>query len=679
MKVLNFSIIKLTLAIIAGILIAYTFTISFKLVITLLCSTVLVFTILFIKSKRSKKQDALFGVAALFLFVCIGMFSWEINQPKNNPNHFTNSISYENPLTLKGHVSEQLKPYGNLENYIFNIERINNKPITGKILLKVRIEDSLKPTYNIGEYLAFKSTLSKVTEPKNPYQFNYAKYLEHQNILAQVSISNREIFQFSEVKISMYSIANTLRNNIEIALIDNGFKGDELAVIKALLLGQKKDISKDMYDDYASAGVIHILAVSGLHVGIILMLLQLILSTFFRFKHGNVFKTVLIVLFLWCFAIIAGLSPSVIRAVTMFSFLAVALNLKRKTSTLNTLFLSALVILLVQPQFLFSVGFQLSYLAVFSIILLQPKLSKLIPRPKYYISRILWGVFTVTIAAQIGVLPLSLFYFHQFPGLFFVTNLIIIPFLGIILGYGLLCISLALLGILPSFIAEGFRLVIGFMNSVISWVAQQNSFVFKEIPFSEIQTIVTYVLIGTILISIQRFKTKNFIYILCAVVIFQLGFMYESYTAKTTEEFVVFQQTAQTVIGLKKGEHFEVSLKDSSSSSFTRQLVSNYIVGSHLDSVSTVPLKNVYQFKGNRIYVIDSLGVYSSDFSNATIILSNSPKINLNRLIDSISPQRIIADGNNYKSYVKRWKATAKHKKLPFHPTGEKGAFLIKD
>ena len=122
MKVLNFSIIKLTLAIIAGILIAYTFTISFKLVITLLCSTVLVFTILFIKSKRSKKQDALFGVAALFLFVCIGMFSWEINQPKNNPNHFTNSISYENPLTLKGHVSEQLKPYGNLENYIFNID-----------------------------------------------------------------------------------------------------------------------------------------------------------------------------------------------------------------------------------------------------------------------------------------------------------------------------------------------------------------------------------------------------------------------------------------------------------------------------------------------------------------------------------------------------------------------------
>ena len=679
MKVLNFSIIKLTLAIIAGILIAYTFTISFKPVITLLCSTVLFFTILFIKSKRSKKQDALFGVAALFLFVCIGMFSWEINQPKNNPNHFTNSISYENPLTLKGHVSEQLKPYGNLENYIFNIERINNKPIVGKILLKVRIEDSLKPTYNIGEYLAFKSTLSKVTEPKNPYQFNYAKYLEHQNILAQVSISNREIFQFSEVKISMYSIANTLRNNIEIALIDNGFKGDELAVIKALLLGQKKDISKDMYDDYASAGVIHILAVSGLHVGIILMLLQLILSPLFRFKHGNVFKTVLIVLFLWCFAIIAGLSPSVIRAVTMFSFLAVALNLKRKTSTLNTLFLSALVILLVQPQFLFSVGFQLSYLAVFSIILLQPKLSKLIPRPKYYISRILWGVFTVTIAAQIGVLPLSLFYFHQFPGLFFVTNLIIIPFLGIILGYGLLCISLALLGILPSFIAEGFRLVIGFMNSVISWVAQQNSFVFKEIPFSEIQTIVTYVLIGTILISIQRFKTKNFIYILCAVVIFQLGFMYESYTAKTTEEFVVFQQTAQTVIGLKKGEHFEVSLKDSSSTSFTQQLVSNYIVGSHLDSVSTVPLKNVYQFKGNRIYVIDSLGVYSSAFSNATIILSNSPKINLNRLIDSISPERIIADGNNYKSYVIRWKATTKRKKLPFHPTGEKGAFLIKD
>jgi competence protein ComEC len=679
MKVLNFSIIKLTLAIIGGILIAHSFSISFQFILAALCISTLIFIIAFFKSRLKWKQDVLFGLATLFLFVSLGTFTWEINQPKNNPDHYTNTIKKESSLIVTGHISEILKPYGNSENFVFTIECLDNTVTTGKILLKVIKEDSLKTHFKVGDYLNFKTTITKVAAPKNPHQFNYSKYLEHQNILGQVSIPHQEIYKFPKSKVSVHSLANSTRHHIETVLIANNFKDDELAIIKALLLGQKQDISKDMYEAYASAGVIHILAVSGLHVGIILMLLQFLLAPLNRFKYGTIFKTIIIVFLLWCFAIIAGLSPSVIRAVTMFSFLAIAINLKRRTSTLNTLFLSALVLLLIQPQFLFSVGFQLSYLAVLSIILLQPKLSKLLSRPKYYVPRILWGVLTVTIAAQIGVLPLSIFYFHQFPGLFFITNLAIIPFLGIILGYGILCIVLALMGLLPTFLAEGFRLVIGLMNSFISWVAQQNSFVFKEIPFSEIQTLVSYILIGTILISIQRFKPKNFIYILCAALIFQLGFLYESYTLRTTREFIVFQQTAQTIIGLKNGNHLEIATKDSIKSSYTHKILSSYSVGKHIDTMICKPLKNVYTFNEKHIYVIDSLGVYSPDFSNAIILLSNSPKVNLDRLIDSITPTLIIADGNNYKSYVSRWKATAKNKKLPFHPTGEKGAFLIKD
>ena len=153
---------------------------------------------------------------------------------------------------------------------------------------------------------------------------------------------------------------------------------------------------------------------------------------------------------LWCFALIAGMSASVVRAVTMFSFVAVGLSFKRRKTILFSLISSAFLLLLVKPMFLFDVGFQLSYLAVFGIVWVQPKLANLF-NCKYWFFRKVWSMCSVSIAAQMGVLPLSLYYFHQFPGLFFLSNVLIIPFLGAILMGGILVIILALSNMLPPF------------------------------------------------------------------------------------------------------------------------------------------------------------------------------------------------------------------------------------
>ena len=141
----------------------------------------------------------------------------------------------------------------------------------------------------------------------------------------------------------------------------------------------------------------------------------------------------------------------------MFTIIAIAMHLKRQTNIYNTLAISVFVLLLLKPNFLFDIGFQLSYLAVLAIVAIQPKLYN-IYRPNYKVDTLFWNIFTVTLAAQLGVLPLSLYYFHQFPGLFFLSNLVIIPFLGIVLGMGIVILILASLSVLPEFLVNIYRI-----------------------------------------------------------------------------------------------------------------------------------------------------------------------------------------------------------------------------
>ena len=264
--------------------------------------------------------------------------------------------------------------------------------------------------------------------------------------------------------------------------------------MNALLLGQRQDISDELTANYSKAGAVHILAISGLHVGIILVLLSFVLKPLERVKRGKLIKLVLIISFLWFFAVLAGMSASVTRAVTMFSALALGQFFNKKNAVEQSLVFSMFIIVLWKPIFLFDIGFQLSYLAVFGIIWIQPLVYNAWT-PKLYIAAKGWQLFTVSLAAQIGVLPLSLFYFHQFPGLFFVSNLLIIPFLGVILGIGIIVVVLSYYSVLPAFMVTIYGGVISVLNKTVVFIARQETFLFSDISFSAIKMFFLYLLI----------------------------------------------------------------------------------------------------------------------------------------------------------------------------------------
>lgn len=677
MKLLNFTIIKLTGFLIIGIVISYFYSPPYLLSLSITAILLVLLVILFLLARNRFTQTIWFGVMAYLLMLFIGILSVTFHNQKNFPDHYSKLLSNKEEPTknVVFRIREVLKPGTYNDKYIIDILEVNNEVVSGKSLLNIK-KDSVAAALKVDEIILSNFPFETLKAPLNPHQFNYKKYLEKQYIYHQVFAENKYLVKISSHSHTFFGFANNVREHINLKLKNYPFSKEELAVINALLLGQRQDISSEVYNNYINAGAVHILAVSGLHVGIVLIILSVILKPLNRFKHGKLLKTILMVSCLWSFALIAGLSASVTRAVTMFSIVAIAMNLKRPTNIYNTLAISIFAILLFKPLFLFDVGFQLSYLAVFSIVAIDPRLYELW-KPKNWLLDKYWHTLTVTLSAQLGIIPISLYYFNQFPSLFFLSNLVIIPVLGIVLGLGILVILLATTNLLPHILAEIYGVIISSMNVFVSWVSKQEWFILKDIAFNLLYVLASYLII----FSFVRFIThKNFTqlkFLLVTILIFQFIVMYTTYI-KLTNTFIIFHKHKFSILGNLTKNNFVFAHDCDSVTLSKTKIIRDYTLSNHIKNLSKEPLQPVYFLNDKTVLIIDSLGVYNiKTMQPDYVVLRQSPKINLNRLIDSIRPKHIIADGSNYNSYIEKWESICLKRKLPFHHTGKKGAYTI--
>ncbi|WP_240315521.1 ComEC/Rec2 family competence protein [Aquimarina longa] len=623
-----------------------------------------------------------FAMIMIAFFLVFGIALVQIHNPKNYSNHYSTHMHQktytESDIGIRFYIKERLKPSSYYTNYIVSIKFIDTTAAKGNLLLQIP-RDSTLTVLDIGNTYTTFTTLKTIPKPLNPDQFNYAKYLNNQYIFDKITLQPHQLINNHKIEHSISYLADQIRKHIRSKLLSYNFTSKELSIINALLLGQRQNISQETFNEYRDAGAIHILAVSGLHVGILLLILNLILKPLDNFrKKGVIIKLILTITALWSFAVIAGLSPSVLRAATMFSFLAIGMQIRSKVSIYNSLFISIFILTCFSPLLLFSVGFQLSYLAVFSIVWIQPLLVR-IYRPRFYISRKLWETFTVTIAAQLGLLPLTLFYFHQFPILFFVSNLMIIPFLGGILGLGIVTILLAAIDMLPKIIATVFGLSINTMNLIVSWVAQQEAFVIKNISFSSNLLITLYLVIVVSIIVFHNYNRSKLYWLVAPTLLLSLVFIYEEHISQHSEEFIIFHNYHNTTLGVLQNKQLQVYSKDSISTKTQNFLFGNYLIENRATLDTTIQLRNIYQYKKQTILVIDSSSIYSlKKFYPDIILLSNSPKIHLDRVIDSLHPKQIVADASNYKRHMDQWEISCEKREVPFHRIDKKGAFIIK-
>ncbi len=659
--------VRLTLGLVLGIVLGFYLEISlhpFHVVLFILLISLGMNT-----RKRQGRAFSLFAVLTASATISLGIMVVGLTHPKNRAQSYVGQevTSYH---TFKIRISEPLKHTDFSYRYFAEIIQIDQNPARGKIVVNIS-RDSLSKRFYVDDGFVAHGKLNRVKPPLNPHQFDYRDYLRKQGIFHELRIGSEQLVQLERQTTTVYGIAQNFRQKIISTLKHHDFGSDELSVIQALLLGERGELSEEIYDDYKNAGAVHILAISGLHIGILLLLLQLLLTPLESLPHGKTLKLAIILLFLWGFAFVAGLSPSIVRAVTMFSFVAYAMQLNRPTNTFNTIVWSMFFILLIKPLFLFQVGFQMSYAAVFAIVWLYPKLQYFW-EPKGFLPKRIWQLLSVSVAAQLGVLPLSLFYFHQFPALFFISNLVVVPFLGVILGGGILVIALASLNMLPPMLVTGYNAIIKGMNTIIGFVAQQETFLFTNISFDAAQMLLAYVIIFALVFTLMRPKFKNILALGSSVILFQVWVIVQTVQHKEKESLLVAHQTKNSMIMHHKGD--VVVIYSAAEKGAENRIVTDYIVGERIDSVSWLALQNSYHLGNKMLYVMDSVGVYPerTDY----LLITQSPRINLARLIDSLKPALIIVDGSNYNSHVARWRQTCQKRKIPFHHTGEKGVYF---
>ena len=442
-------------------------------------------------------------------------------------------------------------------------------------------------------------------------------------------------------------------------------------------MGQQQDISPDILQDYQLAGAVHILSVSGLHVGFILLFVGFLLKPFPNAKHCKIYKLVIVLLSLWAFGFVAGLAPSILRSVVMFSFVAVGRYLGRGVNIYNTLVVSAFLILLYQPSFLFDVGFQLSYVSLFFIIWLEPLFAK-IWEPENKIIKFFWSIITVSFAAQIGAMGLSIYYFHQFPGLFFLTNLIVLPAIGFIMAYGVFIMLLAYFDFAPVFLTNILEKSVWVLNQVIGWIASLEDFVLRDISLDKSMLISLYLLIFMVIIYFKKPNFTKLSFALVSIIIFQITVLFSKQYYLKQKEFVVFNIKKNTIIAEKIGSKTTVFANDSIlnlgkvNSNLNQYLVANF---SKINGKKSIP--NLLFFKNKKIMIINKQVVFLENENPDILIISGSPKLNLERYLMNCQPKIIVADGSNYKTYVNVWRATCQLQNITFHSTDEKGFFKI--
>ncbi len=669
MKFIKFPIVPILGGFSIGIVIQYYFQIALHSILFGLLFNTLCFLAVYFYVIKKKLNTLVFESVIVLLCLNLGIVSNYFNIQINYKSHFSNSILERN--LIQGLVSEKLKSTTYYDKFILKATHINGQNCIGKILLYVPKKE--KTDIEVGNKIKAFETPKLLQNALNPNQFDYSKHLKNQNVFHEIKIKDTNTISVSK-DINFYYYINLIKSKLLKSYDVKTFKKDNYNLLMALLFGEKTELSKEISTNYTQAGIIHILAISGLHIALIYGIVLWLTKPLLRFQKGKLYIFLISLCILWFYAILAGFSASIVRAAVMFSVVAFAKIINRQSNIYNSLAVSALLLLLYNPNYLFDVGFQLSFAAVLSIVIFQPIVRKY-SYSKHLIVLKIKELLLISLVAQIGVLPLILYYFGQFPLLFLLANLIAIPLSSIILILGL---ALILFNFLFPKVAVYFSVLVNFlielMNTFTAWIVKFDVFIIKNIAFHEVLVLLLYLIIATVLYFVYFSKIKNLKPILVSIFIFQLGYFFLNNNEQNNNEFGVFNSMKNTLFVETKNNE-SVFYKDDFANS--KSSIEAYTRGKFVKKYRIEPIKNVYIFN-KKILCIDSLGVYNTKQKPEIVILIQSPKINLKRLISTIKPEQIIADGSNYKSYIQLWKTTCEQEKIPFHATAEKGFYRLK-
>ena len=502
MNLSNYPLVKILFPYIIGILWAYYGSLSrdYCLILMIIIGTILLFSMVFIRFRHYKWQSLkTFLILVGFLFA--GMAATILRISPHRSESQKHALARETCWTARI-IDFPVEREKSMKTVVEILQSASGLSLREKMLLYVQ-KDSSSQKLRYGDLLFVSFMPEEISPPKNPDAFDNQKYMSRKGIFYTGYVGNGHWGKIGrEVPNLFREMSRRMQQRLSQTFVLTGMSGREYDIIRAILLGDDDTMEPDLKASYAAAGVSHILCVSGMHVGIIFMIIDFILKPLDLFRSTRILKVLLLLAVIWLYAGITGLSPSVTRSATMFTFVSVGSLMRRNTNVFHSLLASLFILLVINPLYLFEVGFQLSYSAVFSIVWFQPVIAGLYTC-KTRIGRYFWELLSVSIAAQIGTFPISIYYFGQFPNYFILSNLSVITLSFIVMITGILLLSVSWVPILAKWGAWLLTKEIRLMNGIISFIEKLPGSVTTNIDYSSPQVIFLYICILLVLITLK--------------------------------------------------------------------------------------------------------------------------------------------------------------------------------
>jgi len=686
-------LLRLLLPFVAGIMMQWYLQVSLPVIICSLISfsiSSLVFFLLPL-SLRFKLQP-LQGFILYLVLVSFGLLiSWQ-KDIRHNKTWYGNSykegnyllVRIDEPLVEK---SKSFKADGYVEAIMQDGEMISCK---GRLLLYFS-KDSLRHELKYGDRIMIHKDLQVIKNSGNPGAFNYERYAAFQQIFHNVFLKEKDWVKAagrSESRNGFRWFIFSAREYVLSVLRCQMQAGrDELGIAEALLIGYTNDLDKDLVQAYSNTGVVHIIAISGMHLGLIYILLVWLFARIPFIKRSKWTQAVLILACLWIFSLLTGGAASVIRSAVMFTFITVGKTIfERPASIFSSLAASAFVMLCYNPYYLWDVGFQLSYLAVTGIVIFQKPIYSCLYIKNKWLDKV-WQLMAVSLAAQLLTFPVCIFYFHQFPNLFLITNIIAVPLSAVILYAEIALVALLWLPFAGNWLGKSVNWLVWLMNKVILWLNEFSFAVWDKIPATVFTTWLLYgVVIGFSAWLIS--KNKNlFKFGLTCLLAFSAASVYNKWEVARQQKIIVYNVAQHQAIDFISGSYYQfvgdsILLEDGLLQNFHLKPGRIFLqLDKRKDSLNDVfQIRTFYQFLDKRVVIVSApLQTEMPEQRTAVdlVVISKNPRLSIAQLARLFNCRQYVFDASNPAWKIEKWQKECRALNIQGYSIPGQGAFIL--
>lgn len=596
----------------------------------------------------------LFSVVIILIFSTIGF----ILTSKSNHYEALNQKYIDEAVPIHLKIDETFRASEKYRKYSAVILFVDSTKVKNtKVLLYLKKSDN---ELFLNEEIWIYNKFQNLQKPLNPYQFDYSKYLERKGI--HYTIFQNDSFLKVKEPTGFFYKASVFKKTIYQKMIDANYTKATADLTGAMFLGNRTEMDPEIENDFRRTGVVHLLAISGLHVMMIFQILMFLLKPIKFIRHGTQYRIIIGLILIWIFVAFTDFRPPVFRSGLMISIYYTTILLRRKPNIYHTLLLSALILLLYNPNFLFDPGFLLSFSAVFFIVYFNPIYNKIF-RPKNQFVKRIYELTTTSVSAQAGTLPFSVFFFNQTSGLFLAGNIVMIPASFLMVAGSMFTVFLMTTGLHFEWWQQLFDFFINLCYSYVHLLSEYNNFVFDRLSLTLTEVIL--LVLGFLLLKLIYFKPQA----QHLFVLFFLTFIFEGQRVfrlnqiLNKEEIIVFHQNKGTVIGVRKAGLMDVYLSDIEDTvNVEKYIVRPYSIHQKIKKINFRDLnttgKTFYEKTENHIVLNGKRLIIYSKETDSIIRPNDYLLIRNNLKPDSIFEKtQFVIDGSNYPDFANQIKS----------------------